>query len=197
MRADLAAAEAADHIALMGSQDPGAVSVPGVRQQVGAPGVAVLTCTTLTIPAPPSVNKLFKSLMPRGGKPGGRAKTTEYKSWLKEAGWMVREQLACVGCDAVPGRVVITISVERESLLADIDNRCKAILDLLVEAKVIEDDRWVVGLAASWAPRGNARVPRARIAIMPAVAHTLDFHPSADGATGGWFINAPQDDGEV
>lgn len=186
-------AEAADHIALMGTQDPGAVSVPGVRQQVGASGVAVPTCTTLTIPAPPSVNKLFKSLMPRGGKPGGRAKTTEYKSWLAEAGWMVREQMA----DRVPGRIIVTISVERESLSADIDNRCKAILDLLVATKIIDDDKWVVGLAASWAPRGNARVPRARIAIMPAVAHTLNFHPSPDGATGGWFLDAPMNDGEV
>lgn len=179
-------AEAADYAAL--HQDPGAVSVPGVRQRAGA---SAPVCTTLTIPAPPSVNKLFKSLMPRGGKPGGRAKTKDYKDWLKEAGWMVREQLACVGCDPIAGRVVVTISVERESLLADIDNRCKAILDLLVESKAIEDDRWVVGLAACWAPRGNARVPRARIAIMPATAHTLDFHPSPDGATGGWFINAP------
>lgn len=181
-------AEAADYAAL--HQDPGAASAPGVRQRAGA---SAPVCTTLTIPAPPSVNKLFKSLMPRGGKPGGRAKTKDYKNWLAEAGWMVREQMA----DPVPGRVIVTISVERESLLADIDNRCKAILDLLVACKVIEDDRWVVGLAASWAPRGNARVPRARIAIMPAVAHTLDFHPSADGATGGWFISAPEDDGEV
>ena len=175
-------AEAADHAAL--NQDPGAVSVPGVRQRAGAQAPV---CTTLTIPAPPSVNKLFKSLMPRGGKPGGRAKTKDYKDWLAEAGWMVREQMV----DAVPGRVIVTISVERESLLADIDNRCKAILDLLVACKVIEDDRWVVGLAACWAPRGNARVPRARIAIMPAVSHRLEFHPSADGATGGWFLNAP------
>ena len=170
-------AEAADHADL--HQNPGAVSVPGVRQRAGAKAPV---CTTLTIPAPPSVNKLFKNLPGRG-----RAKTKDYKSWLAEAGWMVREQMV----DAVPGRVVVTISVERDNLLADIDNRCKAVLDLLVECKVIEDDRWVVGLAACWAPRGNARVPRARIAIMPATAHTLDFHPSADGATGGWFISAP------
>lgn len=46
MRADLAAAEAADHIALMGSQDPGAVSVSGVRQQAGASSPGVPACTT-------------------------------------------------------------------------------------------------------------------------------------------------------
>lgn len=186
MRAELAAAEAADHFALTGQQDPGAVQAPGVRQQAGA-RVAAPACTTLTIPAPPSVNAMFAN------RKGGRFKTREYKNWLAEAGWMLREQLP----DPVPGRVVVTISVERESLLADIDNRCKAILDLLVLQKVIEDDRWVVGLAASWAPRGNSRRPRARVAIMPAAAHTLDFHPSPDGATGGWFINAPIDDGEI
>lgn len=171
-------------------QIPGAVSASGVRQQGGA---SAPPCTTLTIPAPPSVNKLFKNLMPRGGKPGGRAKTRDYKNWIAEATWLIREQLP----DAVPGRVIVTISVERESLLADIDNRCKAILDLLVASKVIDDDRFVVGLAASWAPRGNARVPRARIAIMSAADHTLNFHLSDDGATGGWFIDAPEDDGEV
>jgi len=188
MRADLAAAEAADHIALMGDQDPGAVSVPGVRQRAGAQAPV---CTTLTIPAPPSVNKLFAN------RRGGRFKTPEYKHWLAECGWLIREQLTSVGCDPVPGRVVVLITVERTNLLADCDNLTKATLDLLVKMKVIDDDRFVTATAITWGPMGNRQRPKARIAIMPAVAHTLNFHPSPDGATGGWFLDAPMNDGEV
>lgn len=173
-------AEAADHAAI---NNPGAVSVPGVRQQAGAKAPV---CTTLTIPAPPSVNKLFKTL-----PDGRRAKTRDYKQWLDECGWLVREQLTQPGCDPVRGRVVIIITVERTNLLADCDNLTKATQDLLVKMKVIDDDRFVTGTAIVWGPMGNRQRPKARIAIMPAVAHTLHFHPSPDGATGGWFLDAP------
>jgi len=36
-----------------------------------------------------------------------------------------------------------------------------------------------------------------RIAIMPADPTSIRFHPSSDGATGGWFIDAPDNDTEV
>ena len=191
MRADLAAAEAADHIALMGSQDPGAVSVSGVRQQAGALSSGVPACTTLTIPAPPSVNNLFSNSV------RGRFKTPAYKAWLAEAGWTVREQMTRDGCDRVPGRVVIVMGVERASLRADLDNTAKAAIDLLVLHKVIDDDRFVTGLVLAWMPQGNHRTPRARIMVRPADPMTLNFHPSPDGATGGWFLDAPEDDGDV
>ena len=179
--AHIAAAMAADHAAI---NNPGAVSVPGVRQRAGA---SAPVCTTLTIPAPPSVNKLFKTL------PGNRrAKTRDYTNWLNECGWLVREQLTAEGCDPVPGRVVVLISVERTNMLADCDNLTKATLDLLVKMKVIDDDRFVTATAITWAPMGNRQRPKARIAIMPAVAHRLNFHPHTDGATGGWFIDAPE-----
>lgn len=181
-----AAAEAADHHALMGSQDSVAGHRLGVRQQAGG-AAAVPACTTLTIPAPPSVNKLFKTL--RGG---GRAKTRDYKNWLAECGWLIREQMALEGCDRVPGRVLVVITVERTNLLADCDNLTKATLDLLVAQKVIDDDRFVTATAIAWGPMGNRQRPKARIAIMPAHPITMTFHPSPDGATGGWFIDAPE-----
>lgn len=181
MRADLAAAEAADHLDL--HQDSGRPATVGVRQRVGAASCAAPTCTTLTIPAPPSVNGLFAN------RAKGRFKTPAYKAWLDEAGWMIREQLP----DRVPGRVVVVIGVERASLMADIDNRCKAVLDLLVACKVIDDDRWVTGIALAWMPQGRRRTPQCRILIMPAEPLSLNFHPSPDGATGGWFIDAPNE----
>lgn len=174
---------------------PEAAMGHGVRQQVGAP--AAPTCTILNIPVPPSVNGMFANKAARGGKPGGRFKTKEYKNWIAEAGWSIREQMTAEGCDPVPGRVLVVIGVERKSLQADIDNRCKAVLDLLVTQKVIEDDRWVTGIALSWMPQGTRRTGLCRIAIMPAVPTSITFHPSPDGATGGWFIEATQDDTEV
>jgi len=180
-------AEAADYAAL---NNPGAVSVSGVRQQAGVPPGAS-ACTTLTIPAPPSVNNLFSNSV------RGRFKTPAYKAWLAEAGWTVREQMTRDGCDRVPGRVVIVMGVERASLRADLDNTAKAAIDLLVLHKVIDDDRFVTGLVLAWMPQGNHRTPRARIMVRPADPMTLNFHPSPDGATGGWFLDAPEDDGEV
>lgn len=181
-------AEAADYAAL---QDPGAVSVPGVRQRAGAK--APVSITTLTIPAPPSVNKLFKTL------PGGRrAKTREYKQWLAEVAWQIREQLAQPGCDRVPGRVIVIVAVERVNLLADCDNYLKGVLDALVKQRAIDDDRFVTSATVVWAPMGNRQRQKARVLIVPATQPlTFNFHPSEDGATGGWFIDAPEDDGEV
>lgn len=178
----------------MTHSNPEAAVGHGVRQQVGAPAP---TCTTLTIPCPPSVNGIFANKAARNGKPGGRFKTREYKAWLDEAAWSIREQMTAEGCDAVSGRVLVIIGVERKSLSADIDNRCKAVLDLLVKQKVIDDDRWVTGVALSWMPQGARRTPMCRVAIMPADPTSIRFHPSPDGATGGWFIDAPDNDTEV
>lgn len=163
-----------------------------VRQQVDA-SRAASTCTTLKLPAPPSVNNLFSN-----GKGGhtGRFKTPAYKAWIAEASWMVREQMVAEDCNPVMGRTVIMIGVERSSLRSDLDNQAKAILDLLVTTRVIEDDRYVTGLVMAWMPQGARRTPIARVMIMPADPVTLNFHPSPDGATGGWFIDAPEGEEE-
>lgn len=161
-----------------------------VRQQGAAPAVS---CTTLKLPAPPSVNNLFAN-----GRAGhtGRFKTPAYKAWIAEASWMVREQMVAEDCNPVMGRTVIMIGVERSSLRSDLDNQAKAILDLLVATHVIEDDRFVTGLVMAWMPQGNRRTPIARVMIKPAEPVTLNFHPSPDGATGGWFIDAPEGEEE-
>lgn len=169
------------------NQDSGCDIALGMRQQGG---VSALPCTTLTLPMPPSVNNLFKTL-----PGGGRGKTRDYKKWTLEAAVELKLQKPA----RVPGRVLITIACERESEASDIDNRIKALLDLLVQPGlkredrahgVIDDDRYVTGLAISWAPRGRGRAPRARVAIMPVAEVTAVFHPTADGATGGWFLDA-------
>ena len=131
---------------------------------------------SIEIPAPPSVNEMFRNVRGRG-----RVKTTVYADWLGHAGWVLRSQ----NPPRIGGRVVLILSVERVSKSADIDNRVKAILDLLVTHGVIEDDRNVVAFAAAWAPPANKL---ARVLVLPAAGLTADFHLAADGATGGWFL---------
>ena len=135
--------------------------------------------TFITIPAPPSTNALFKNTPGRG-----RAKTAAYKAWIDEAGWKLKAQKPA----AVQGRVVVVIGIERESGLSDIDNRSKALLDLLVAHKVIKDDRYVTAFAMAWAAKADGL---ARIAILPAHDLTLNLILAADGASGGWFLKAP------
>lgn len=135
---------------------------------------------TFTVPVPPSVNECFRNLAGRG-----RVKTLKYDNWRAHAVTSIRGQHVI----PVAGRVLVIFGVERSSNSADIDNRIKAMLDAIVEAKVIEDDSLVTGFAAAWLPATNGL---AHVQIMPAQPISLEFHPSADRATGGWFMAQPQ-----
>lgn len=139
--------------------------------------------TFITVPAPPSVNALFRNVPGRG-----RVKTAAYKAWAGEAGWMLKSQSPT----PVPGRVIVVIGVERTIGTADIDNLSKGIFDLLVTHKLIKDDRYVTAFAMAWAPKGSRL---ARIAIMPATDLCLQLHLADDGQSGGWFISAPEQEG--
>jgi len=133
----------------------------------------------LVLPAPPSANALFKNV------PGkGRVRTRLYDDWLSHAGWRLRSQRPGL----VAGQVLILMGVERTSGMADIDNRLKATLDLLVNHQVIEDDRFVAGVAAAWLP---ARDGLMRLAIIPAGNVSVRFQLAIEGAGGGWFLEAP------
>lgn len=95
----------------------------------------------LRLPIPPSSNHLFANI------PGkGRVKTSAYRGWIKEAGWVLQAQRH----DEIAGPVKVSIAVRRESSRSDIDNRIKALLDLLVRHHVIGDDRMVEELYVRW-----------------------------------------------
>lgn len=152
--------------------------VAGRGEQAGE-GSAWLSPVIFTIPTPPSVNALFKNVPKRG-----RVKTDEYRNFIRMAVTAIRRQ-------AVPrleGRVIAIFGVERMSDRADIDNRLKAMLDAIVEAKVIEDDRFVTAIAISWLPSANGM---SHVSLRPAQRLDVSFHPSQNGASGGWFENAP------
>lgn len=141
----------------------------------------------LYVPMPPSVNRIW-----RRGTNGNMHRSAEYRDWLGHAGWVLRSQRP----RRVAGRVVILVAIERVDKRADIDNRVKALFDLLQQEKIIRDDKLIVGFAASWAPAASGL---ARLLIIPAADVSVAFKLASDGATGGWFIGANEDldDGTV
>lgn len=133
-----------------------------------------------TMPTPPSANHLFKNV-----KGVGRVQTSHYSDFIRMGVAAIRRQ----NVRAMRGRVVIVASVERMSDKADIDNRMKALLDAIVKAGIIEDDRFVTWLPINWLPAANGL---SHIAIYPVQPMTLEFYPSQDGASGAVIVRAPQ-----
>lgn len=134
---------------------------------------------SFTMPTPPSANHLFKNV-----KGVGRVKTKHYDDFVRMGVADIRRQQ--VG--HIDGRIIAVIGVERMSGSADIDNRLKAMMDTIVEAEVIEDDSLVTAIAITWLPKANGL---SWVRLLPVQKLDLTFYPSHDGASGGFFPNAP------
>lgn len=95
---------------------------------------------TFIIPAAPSVNGLYYNA------PGkGRRRTKAYGTWRNAAGWAMKSGGGQARTwDTICGPVAVEII--NGSPCGDIDNRCKAVLDLLVEMRVLVDDSQVSDL---------------------------------------------------
>lgn len=88
--------------------------------------------TVLLTALPPTTNKLFYN---SAGK--GRRKTSQYRAWLRAAGWELRLQKV----RPLPGRVTLDISLpDRAGRAPDADNALKASIDLLVRHRLIDGD---------------------------------------------------------
>lgn len=85
----------------------------------------------INLPAPPSTNQLYTNLPGRG-----RIKSKMYKSWINAAGWRLNFGPA----GKIEGRYRLTVFVNPNR--GDIDNRVKAISDLLVTNGVVLDDKY-------------------------------------------------------
>lgn len=136
----------------------------------------------LSLPVPPSINKARRVAR------GRIVNTLEAQDWKALAGREARRQAPT----GLRGPVLLVINVERGANVPgareDVDNRIKLLQDVLVDAKIIEDDSLVAGLAVAWAPPGTRT---ARIAVLPMSALSLRFHPAnTTAAAGGWIIPA-------
>ena len=87
----------------------------------------------ISIPIPPSTNKLYRNVSRKG-----RVKTTQYKSWLSEALWLLKSGLPTL---TPPVKLGVTIYGGKGfSVDSDISNRMKAAEDALVAAGRLEND---------------------------------------------------------
>ena len=95
----------------------------------------------ISLPMPPSLNNAFINV-----KGKGRVRSENYRKWADQAGWLVKAQR--VKPFNVPVRVRIEINPENGRAF-DLDNRTKAVLDLLVTHGVLHDDsnKWVRGVS--------------------------------------------------
>ena len=100
---------------------------------------------TYSLPYPPTTNGLFATIGNR------RVKSKAYAAWRVEAGWCIRQQ----GHASVDGSVAILMQcVAPDKRRRDISNLIKAVEDMLVEMRVIEDDSHVVTVTAAWVRQG-------------------------------------------
>lgn len=101
--------------------------------------------TVLWLDLPPSVNGAFKNVRGRG-----RVKTDIYKNWLTGAGWqVVSQRLPQWRGPVAPWQASLTVS---ERMLGDIDNRVKAVIDLLVKQRLVPDDAHLYRLIIERSP---------------------------------------------
>ena len=88
------------------------------------------------LPLPPSINNAFVQFM-RGGR-AVRVKSKAYAIWQADAVRRLKDN--CRPLEADRYAITIAVGINYQS---DIDNRVKPILDALVAAKMIRDDRWI------------------------------------------------------
>lgn len=91
-----------------------------------------MTAIVLHIPIPPPLAACFTNVPKRG-----RVTTERYRVWKNAAGWAVKAAKQ----KPITGPVTVTYAIKPRKG-SDIDNRAKAVLDLLTEHKLIEDDSY-------------------------------------------------------
>jgi Holliday junction resolvase RusA-like endonuclease len=89
----------------------------------------------LVLPIPPSTNNLYLNAR------RGRVIAPDYRQWKATAG----KALTAAKVAPVHGNVDVSIQVPRNNR-RDVDNYAKAVLDLLVSHRVIDDDRHIQAL---------------------------------------------------
>ena len=103
----------------------------------------------IRLPTPPSTNQLFANV------PGkGRVVSKKYKAWRLEAGLKLNTQNH-VGFGSLPVQLGILIP---QKTRGDLSNRIKALEDLLVSHRLIDDDKQVKKLTIEYHAEDTALV---------------------------------------
>jgi crossover junction endodeoxyribonuclease RusA len=106
----------------------------------------------IDLPLLSSLNRLWRS------NRGRVHRSVPYAAWLKEAGWSLLQQRP----KRLTGWVRISIAAGvPDRRRRDLDNTLKALLDLLVEHQVIEDDARVAAIEVRW----DGAVPAGRVLL--------------------------------
>jgi crossover junction endodeoxyribonuclease RusA len=109
------------------------------------------------LPYPPSTNDIWVRTK------RGMRKSDGYSAWLKEAGWMLKQQKA----GSVPGKYKLTIEAVRpDKRRRDVDNLIKSVSDALQAFGVVVDDSLCEFVSAQWVI-GDAGI---RVTVQPAEA---------------------------
>ena len=93
------------------------------------------------IPIPISANDMHRTVWPKDPKkPPFQVNTSEYESWLLQAGYLVKAEMKPV--KTLPIRVRLEIhGGEGFTKARDLDNCWKPLLDMLRQAEIIPNDR--------------------------------------------------------
>lgn len=101
---------------------------------------------SFTCPYPPTSNTMFR---------GRRFITESYRQWRWDAGWAIKLQKPG---DSPSGDIKIQIELPRSMRRGDIDNRIKALLDVMTDIGLIEDDRVFSDLRIRYVDRNETFV---------------------------------------
>lgn len=113
----------------------------------------------LIIPRPPSVNAMFRNVTRTAGSGTGRVRSSTYLRWRRDAAAAICDQIGNQPpVNLFPGPVRISIQVRLKAVNEDIDNRVKAVLDLLVSSEILrgDDSRCVQSIYAEWLPKSHS-----------------------------------------
>lgn len=119
------------------------------------------------LPVSPSVNSMYRNVVGVG-----RVKTTDYRNWLKHAGTLLN-----ISRPVPFGKMRVQLGVMiPEKTKGDLDNRIKAVQDLLVAHRVIDDDKQIWRIVAERHPE-----PDMLVSLMPYGEPSLESRIQATG----------------
>jgi Holliday junction resolvase RusA-like endonuclease len=91
------------------------------------------------LPMPPSVNKAYATIV--NGAHSFRVATAKLKAFKRQAGLLLMTQAR----PKVPINTPVKVEVILGDFRGDTDNRIKAAFDALVNARILADDKYIVG----------------------------------------------------